>query len=377
MTDAEERKFLIQAIRLLRTVRFEDHQLFKVVKYAKEVQEVIEEWEERKDTGVGILVMKMRKGENTRHVLAQLIVTMLWSIPSLIPSRVAKGLCEIRVDTESAFQDALKVLQNIRPSDRVVLSQILDLVADVAQFQIEKDSEAPLRLGKIFGPVLLRGAKAKPETIVRTIITLTQNRKDLHLSMPGSNSTSTSSSSVPVLVAEPSIPIANDDDDDSEEVTTTTATAPPMEFITSSTETTSNEPVVVPAPTLPPTIQTPKEEPPTQTPKEEKVDDEVKLPKVDMRPMPLNEQHAATERVLDRVHQVLMGDTPEARARRLKRERERADRTAERLDERSARREEQQRRAASRAARRRAAVEERNRKRLERSEERRRGGGGV
>ena len=61
------------------------------------------------------------------------------------------------VDTESAFQDALKVLQNIRPSDRVVLSQILDLVADVAQFQIEKDSEAPLRLGKIFGPVLLRG----------------------------------------------------------------------------------------------------------------------------------------------------------------------------------------------------------------------------
>ena len=155
---------------------------------------------------------------------------------SLIPSRVAKGLCEIRVDTESAFQDALKVLQNIRPSDRVVLSQILDLVADVAQFQIEKDSEAPLRLGKIFGPVLLRGAKANPETIVRTIITLTQNRKDLHLSMPGSNSTS--SSSVPVLVAEPSIPIANDDDDDSEEVTTTTATAPPMEFISSSTETT-------------------------------------------------------------------------------------------------------------------------------------------
>ena len=364
MTDAEERKFLIQAIRLLRTVGFEDHQLFKVVKYAKEVQEVIEEWEERKDTGVGILVMKMRKGENTRHVLAQLIVTMLWSIPSLIPSRVAKGLCEIRVDTESAFQDALKVLQNIRPSDRVVLSQILDLVADVAQFQIEKDSEAPLRLGKIFGPVLLRGAKANPETIVRTIITLTQNRKDLHLSMPGSNSTSTSSSSVPVLVAEPSIPIANDDDDDSEEVTTTTATAPPMEFITSSTETTSNEPVVVSAPTLPPI-------------EDEKVTDEVKLPKVDMRPMTLNEQHAATERVLDRVHQVLMGDTPEARARRLKRERERADRTAERLDERSARREEQQRRAASRAARRRAAVEERNRKRLERSEERRRGGGGV
>ena len=37
MTDAEERTFLIQAIRLLRTVGFEDHQLFKVVKYAKEV----------------------------------------------------------------------------------------------------------------------------------------------------------------------------------------------------------------------------------------------------------------------------------------------------------------------------------------------------
>ena len=184
-------------------------------------------------------------------------------------------------------------------------------------------------------------AKANPETIVRTIITLTQNRKDLHLSMPSSNSTSTSSSSVPVLVAEPWIPIANDDDDNSEEVTTTTATAPPMEFITTSTETTSNEPVVVPPPT----------QPPTETPKDEKVDDEVKLPKVDMRPMPLNEQHAATERVLDRVHQVLMGDTPEARARRLKRERERADRTAERLDERSARRKEQQRRAASRAAR--------------------------
>ena len=35
----------------------------------------------RGKTGVGILVMKMRKGENTRHVLAQLIVTMLWSIP--------------------------------------------------------------------------------------------------------------------------------------------------------------------------------------------------------------------------------------------------------------------------------------------------------
>ena len=166
-----------------------------------------------------------------------------------------------------------------------------------------------------------------------------------------------SSSSVPVLVAEPSIPIASNDDDNTEEVT---ATAPPMEFITSSTETTSNEPVVVSAPTLPPI-------------EDEKVTDEVKLPKVDMRPMPLNEQHAATERVLDRVHQVLMGDTPEARARRLKRERERADRTAERSDERSARREEQQRRAASRAARRRAAMEERNRKRLERSEERRRG----
>ena len=80
MTDAEERKFLIQAIRLLLNGRIRGSSTVQGRKVRKG-QDVIE-WEERKDTGVGILVMKMRKGENTRHVLAQLIVTMLWSIPS-------------------------------------------------------------------------------------------------------------------------------------------------------------------------------------------------------------------------------------------------------------------------------------------------------
>ena len=387
MTDAEERKFLIQAVRLLRTVGYENFKLFTVVKYAKDVQRVIEVWEESKSVGVGMLVMKMRMGENTRHVLAQLIVTMLWSIPSLIPPHVAKGLCDasrqFSVSPESAFQDALKLLQNINPGDRVVLSQLLDLVADVAEFQSQKDSEAPLRLAKIFGPVLLRSASVDSSSIVATIITLTQNRKALHLSMSSSSSSSSSSSlssssgteDVPVLVAEPVVavpitttittPVVADTTTPQVAIPAKTGgTAPPLPLDPSYTKARDDDDDDIPSSVAsgPPSTDS-------------KVDDNeninnIKLPEIDFRSMTLPEHHAATERALNRVHQVLMGDTPEARARRLKRECERSIASSERSARREEARQEQQRRAASRAARRRAAMEERNRRRIERSEER-------
>lgn len=279
----------------------------------------------------------------TSHVIAHLILTILWSIDEselFLSKTCAKRLGHLKETTTGGdlLSQARDVLRVIKPKNRVVLANICDLLYDIGATHADRDQDIVKRLASLFGPSLLRGLE--PASAASIIIELVTHRTELSMTMcVGTKSNSTASISLPIvsvpstLVVTPVLaaPVLS-----AVEPPSPTPTAPPCEhrdrdgfvpttasICVSEASTTASEHIE--------DISIRRKSEDEDDASIDALDDELST---SMKPLSLDEQTKINERMLGQIQSILSGNTPEIRRRRAERDAERAERSEARANKR-------------------------------------------